>query len=58
MRNQRTLIPVSKKVRMDYRAKRIDGKYYMWFWVEFSKQKSKRRKKNKLARKQRKINRK
>jgi hypothetical protein len=30
--------------------------YYLWFWTEFSKNKTKRRKANKLARKQRKLN--
>jgi hypothetical protein len=30
--------------------------YYLWFWKEYSKNKTKRRKANKLARKQRKLN--
>lgn len=53
---QRCLIPVSKDVWMHYETKRIGEKYYKWFWLEFSKAKTKRRKANKLARKQRKIN--
>lgn len=34
-----------------------NGKYYIWFWTEFSKAKTKRRKRNKQARKSRRINR-
>lgn len=34
-----------------------NGKYYIWFWAEFSKAKTKRRKRNKQARKSRRINR-
>lgn len=33
-----------------------NGSYFIWYWVEFSKAKNKRRKKNKQARKQRKLN--
>lgn len=56
LRFNTALIPVSKSVRNNIGVRKIHGKYYAWFWVEFSKEKTKRRKKNKVARKQRGIN--
>lgn len=54
---QRTPIEVSKQRAIwSSNSFQKDGKYYVWFWVEFSKTKTKRRKRNKQARKQRKIN--
>lgn len=56
---QRTLVEVSQKVLYtNPNVKHVDGKYYIWFWAEFSKAKNKRRKANKNANKSRKINRK
>lgn len=63
---QRCLIPISRErgVNNINSVKIKNGnpyfiyEYYLWFWVDFSKSKNKRRKKNKLARKQRKINKK
>lgn len=63
---QRCLIPISRergsnninsvKIKSGYPY--FIYNYYLWFWVEFSKAKHKRRTKNKLARKQRKLNKK
>lgn len=62
---QRALIPISKKrginninsVKIKSGYPYFTYNYYLWFWVEYSKQKTKRRKANKIARKQRKVNR-
>lgn len=56
MNQQRALIQVSKRVRYNYNVIHIQDKYYIWDWIEYSTKKSKRRKANKLARKQRRIN--
>lgn len=54
---QRALIPVSKRVLYtNPNIIHISGKYYIWFWKIYNTEVSKRRKANKLARKQRKIN--
>lgn len=55
---QRTPIEISRKNAIgNWRCFKQDGKYYIWFWAEFSKAKTKRRKRNKQARKSRRINR-
>lgn len=61
---KRSLIPIScergknnrnsVKIKSGYPYFIYD--YYLWFWTEYSKAKKKRRKANKLARKQRKLN--
>lgn len=64
-KQQRTLIPISRErgwynvnsVMRMCKSPHFDYNYYLWYWVEFSNAKNKRRKANKLARKQRKINR-
>jgi hypothetical protein len=56
----RTLVEISPKVGRykDYNCKKIWGKYYIEIFVEYSIDKQKRRKANKIAKKQRKINKK
>lgn len=58
MAEQRTPIEVSyNRYVNSERSFSRNGKYYIWFWAEFSKAKTKRRKRNKQARKSRRINR-
>lgn len=58
MAQQRTPIEISR-TRAIYNSRSFQdkGKYFIWFWAEFSKAKTKRRKRNKQARKSRRINR-
>ncbi len=54
---QRSLVKVPYSIgRYNYNARKIDGNYFVWDWVEFSKAKTKRRRANKAAKKQRKLN--
>jgi hypothetical protein len=56
---QKSLVKVPDSIgRGNYSARKIDGNYFIWDWVEFSKAKTKRRRANKAARRQRKLNRK
>lgn len=58
MAEQRTPIEISRtRALWNWRSFQKNGKYYIWFWAEFSKAKTKRRKRNKQARKSRRINR-
>jgi len=58
MAQQRTLVEISRtRAIWNWRSFQKNGKYYIWDWIEFSKPKSKRRKRNKQARKSRRINR-
>lgn len=57
---QRKLVQVSSRVARHspnrWLYKKIGEKYFVWIHVEVSNDKNKRRKANKIARKQRKIN--
>lgn len=56
-KSHRTPIEISRtRAIYNWRSFQDKGKYFIWFWVEFSKAKTKRRKRNKQARKQRKLN--
>lgn len=58
MKQQRTPIEISRtRAIYNWRSFYKEGKYYILFWIEFSKAKTKRIKRNKQARKSRRINR-